>query len=294
MPMPDSIRNHRSTRLASQAMAGAGTALASLMLAACTNSALPSNAPSAHPTSASSTHKAATLHLVGIGDSIPAAGEGGAKGVSYVELYGDMVRARTGEAVQVTNLAEPPATSSSVLSSLQTAKTYRDAVAGADIITITVGGNDGDPFAKHAVGICAAGVEPTDCLASYAPTLARNLDGILTEIDKLRAGKRTVVRVTSPDYDPFIGVTRIAGVPAFPRDFGVAFYRQVAAAETIEACRVAAAHAAKCVDFFHAFNGPHGTDAATKYLAPDHLHPSALAQHRIAELLMASGLSPVI
>jgi lysophospholipase L1-like esterase len=60
-----------------------------------------------------------------------------------------------------------------------------------------------------------------------------------------------------------------------------------------ERCRVAARHHAVCIDVLHAFNGPDGTKPAGGLLAPDHTHPSAAGQVRIADLLFAAGFAPL-
>jgi lysophospholipase L1-like esterase len=51
------------------------------------------------------------------------------------------------------------------------------------------------------------------------------------------------------------------------------------------ACRVAAAHDAKCIDTLRAFNGPQGDEPAGELLASDYTHPSAKGMALIARLL---------
>jgi lysophospholipase L1-like esterase len=49
-------------------------------------------------------------------------------------------------------------------------------------------------------------------------------------------------------------------------------------------CRLASEHHGRCVDVDRAFNGPDGSQPAGRFLATDHLHPSARGQQVIADL----------
>jgi lysophospholipase L1-like esterase len=229
--------------------------------------------------------------VVVLGDSIATGSEGGT-GTSYGAVYADLLEQETGQPVELTNLADRSETSDSLLASLQSPG-LQESIASADVVVITVGGNDGDPFATYEQGVCAAGGDPAACIGAYAPDQEANLDEILTAVEGLRGGQPTAIRLTSPDYNPFIGVDRIADVPRFPKGFGLTFFRQVAVAENDNACRVAQAHDAGCADFLHVFNGPQGDQPATAYLGTDHLHPSEAGQQAIAKALLATGLAPL-
>jgi lysophospholipase L1-like esterase len=67
-------------------------------------------------------------------------------------------------------------------------------IARADLITITVGNNDlpwlatADPCRQRY---------DTACRKRFLSAYTANLEGILTQIDRLRAGKPTAVRVTT-------------------------------------------------------------------------------------------------
>jgi lysophospholipase L1-like esterase len=235
---------------------------------------------------------AAGLRLVVLGDSI-ASGSEASDGPTFGVPAAAAVEALSGRSVELTNLADASLASADLLQRVLHSATMRTAIAGADIVTITVGGNDADPFADHPAGTCAAGGDGRTCLAAYAPDLEKNLDGIVAEILVLRAGQPTAIRITSPDYNPFIGLTSSPDLPAFDPQFGLTFYRQVAEAETAAACAVAQRHGALCVDFYHAFNGADGTQDAAPFLAADHLHPSPTGQQRIADLLVAAGFAPL-
>jgi len=225
-----------------------------------------------------------SLHLVGLGDSIIGAGGSGAD--SILGRLAASMTSVSGRQVVVTNLGDGSNTSDGLVELLRHAEDHREAVAAADVVVVIVGGNDGDPFSSYPPGTCAPEQPPRECLAAYAPSLAANLDAILTEIEALRAGHPTAIRVGSPDYNPFVGWSE-APSPSFGTDF----YAQVAAAETAAACEAASAHGALCIDVFHAFNGPNGTDDAAQFLASDHAHPGDAGVQRIVHEISRLGFS---
>jgi lysophospholipase L1-like esterase len=226
--------------------------------------------------------QAESLHLVGLGDSI--IGGGGATDNSILGQLAASITSMTGRQVVITNLGDGSNPSSGLLARLRDAPDHRDAVAAADIVVVIVGGNDGDPFGTYPPGTCAPDQPPGECLAAYAPDLAANLDAIVGEIEVIRTGRPTAIRVGSPDYNPFVGWSE-APSPTFGADF----YAQVAAALTAAACEAASAHGAQCVDVFHAFNGPNGTDDAAQFLANDHAHPGPAGVRLIADEIAKFG-----
>ena len=179
------------------------------------------------------------------------------------------------------DLSDDANTSARLADALRHDATVRDAVARADVVLVSVGGNDSDPFATYPTGTCAPTQPLVRCLRTYAPTFTRNYRKILRAIDALRAGRPTVVRVTSAD-NPFVGWSE-APTPTF----GVDFYRQVAEAETAAACRIATLHGAQCVDYLHLFGGAVGTRDPAEYLGPDHAHPGDAGIRLIADTLAA-------
>src|SRR5205823_14486389 len=113
-----------------------------------------------------------------------------------------------------------------------------------------------------------------------------NLDKILTEIDRLRAGRPTAVRLTT-QYSDFGGPDICCGAIA------TKVAAQVKAAFNKVECEAAAAHYATCVDLLEPFNGPSGTTWPGDLIGPDGTHPSAAGHQKIAELLESSGLAPL-
>jgi lysophospholipase L1-like esterase len=168
----------------------------------------------------------------------------------------------------------------------------RSAVAGANIVTVSVGHNDTpwnsftDPCDGHG------GYPNADwalyrgaCVAKTAAYYGRNLASVLAAITVLRAGKPTLMLVTD-DYNDIIGD------PAVPASADPAVSHVVDAfARTT--CRVAAEHHAVCIDTYHAFNGPTGRGDATALLEGDHTHPNETGHQLIARLLDQAPLSPL-
>jgi lysophospholipase L1-like esterase len=232
------------------------------------------------------------LRLVVLGDSVAAGGEG-PDGLSFGESLAVEVEKLAGRPVELLLRADPPETSASLLEKIRTNARLRGELAGADLITVSVGGNDSDPFAAYPQGTCAVGGEPEACLAAYAPSLEPNLSAILSELVALRAGEPTAIRLTT-DYNPLIGLEPSDDLPSFAPDLGLTFYRQVEDAESAAVCRVAARAGAKCVDTYRAHNGADGSQDAAAFLAEDHLHLSAAGRARITALMLEAGFDPLV
>jgi lysophospholipase L1-like esterase len=221
--------------------------------------------------------------LLAVGDSVTTAGS--ETGDSYPQLLAAAISAATGVEVDLKQVTTE--TTADALAGLAPEGRILELAATADIVTLTVGANDANFDDVLPSGTCAPGGSATDCLAAFNPALADNLDAIVHRIVNARAGKRTVIAITSPDYNPFIG---LADAPT-PR-FGLDVYRQVTAAEFEVACEVAARYGAQCIDLVKVFNGPDGTDDAKAFLEEDHLHPSRAGRAAIAAALFAIGLDP--
>jgi lysophospholipase L1-like esterase len=250
-----------------------------------TSSSLPSPNLSGSPASSTSTTQssAAALHILGIGDSYMSAQD--SHGHTFMDVFATELESSTGAPVDLRVLTGNDATSRRVREQLAKDAGYRAAVSEADVIVLSVGGNDTDPFGVFPKGTCSRDQPAAACLAAYDPELSHNYEAILTSIESLRAGKPTAIRVTSMD-NPFVGWSE-APTPAFGRDF----FAHVARAETNAIFAVAAKHGAKSVDFLRVFGGRDGTHDPARYLAPDHAHPGDLGIATIASLLTALGVS---
>ena len=246
--------------------------------------ATPEADPTAEPTIAGPYYS-----LVGLGDSVPGGLKCSAPCRSYVLTYGDLAAAAVGLPVAVTNLATNDGLESDVLlHRVQADVSYRDAVAMADIITLQVGWNDWQGpcnFENHGT-----------CLQFGAKRVEPNLDGILTEIVALRAGKPTAIRVVTY-YDGYRGnklAGSIWGFPASAENIATFEADFRAALRDFDAmiCRVALAHGAVCVDVAPAFNGPKLDQAAAAGLInSDGIHGLAAGQDLVAQMIATAGFN---
>jgi lysophospholipase L1-like esterase len=234
----------------------------------------------------------AAWRLVTIGDSIPY-GQADCGGCdTFTTIFGKWIASGTGKSGVTLNLStHDNLTGARLLDRTQTNETFRGVVASASVIVVSIGHND-TPW-NSADDPCDGDNGDTfnwskykgDCVTQLARRHGQELDKVLTEIEKLRQGKPTAVRVTT-DYNDVIGdphTTPDSTVPSI--DVLEAFHS--------ESCRVADQHHDVCVDVYRSFNGPDGHVAAGDLLAGDHTHPSAKGHARIAQLLTEAGLRPL-
>ncbi len=184
------------SRLAGLAMAGA------LVLSACGGG---SDGP-AHEKGGSHREAAESeLHYVEFGDSWPEGAHcNGCQ--TFADLYGVELKALAGKPVMVTDLLgsqEPglvpnaPAGSGTLLESLRSNETTQAATKDADVILIATGPNE----FEQALGLSQAGdcggPDESDCIEALGRQWSENFDAILDEIDDLRAGRPTAVRLVT-------------------------------------------------------------------------------------------------
>jgi hypothetical protein len=229
------------------------------------------------------------LTVVGLGDSVPGGLKCNPPCRSYVITYGELAAAALGEAVATTKLATNDGLESdTLLGRVQRDDGYRNAIAGADILTLQVGWNDWQ-------GPCDFSSRGT-CLVFGQKRVEPNLDAILTEITALRAGKPTAIRVVTY-YDGYRGnklTGSIWGFEASAENIATfeADFRSALRDFDAMICRVAVAHHAVCVDVAPAFNGPKfDRPAAAGLINSDGIHGLAAGQDLIAHTIAAAGFS---
>jgi hypothetical protein len=148
----------------------------------------------------------------------------------------------------------------------------REEVAAGDIIVISTGPNDGaDVFEAIQNGKCG-GADDTACVAELGRRWHRDFDAILTEIDELRAGQPTAIRLVNAANafnDPSFSPAALRGFEAYFQ------------ALTDAMCENAKKHDVVCVDVRPVLNGPDFEQPVND--------SSQQSMDAVAELLMETG-----
>jgi lysophospholipase L1-like esterase len=125
--------------------------------------------------------------------------------------------------------------------------------------------------------------------------LKANWDGIISEIRSLRDRRPTIIR-TMDIYNPYVAEDQAADT--WPGDAGTDFQVLNPYLNEVNAYIVAssAANGILVAPVHTAFNGASGNEdpAAKGYLSFDGLHPSALGQKVIADLLRSLGYATTV
>ncbi|HEX2895952.1 MAG TPA: SGNH/GDSL hydrolase family protein [Marmoricola sp.] len=259
------------------------TVAALLLSAACAAPAAKAGRPT-NPTtpgtgttssSTASSSPGPTVRVVGLGDSVMAGTNCDCAGLA--EEYGTALQARDGGHVDVTNLGEGGKVTEDLLEDLQVDVPTRTAIAGADVVLVTIGANDLLPQLDQWR---SSGCDES-CFAGPAAQMGQNLRQILTVIDAIRDGHHGTVLVT--DYwNVFTDgdVARNSGGQA-----QLDWSDDVTAAANQQICAAASASGDTCVDLVPVFK-PGGSDP-TSLLADDGDHPNAAGVQATVQALLA-------
>lgn len=171
----------------------------------------------------------------------------------FPALYADGLATTTDHRIDFINLTTNGGTSQSLLKSIQTSQKIREAIMTADIIVIATGGNDFEPAFNLTMADNCGGADQLDCFRDVAEGYRISFDKILTEIEGLRQGQPTAIRLvaTSNEFLADPGLIEVLG-PDFGKTSGVTITQM----NRDVLCEIAAKHNAKCVDLGVALNGP--------------------------------------
>jgi hypothetical protein len=220
------------------------------------------------------------LSYVAFGDSWPEGAH--CEGcIPFPELWAEDLATQTGAEVGFEDFtgdreesgAESKA-SASLLGSLRDGEATRAAVENADIILIATGPNEiGEAIDPLLAGACG-GPDQLECVRALGQKWRANFDAILTEIETLRDGRPTAIRLVNAAEPSAADL----GVPADEAmDMGLPLiYEQL----TVAMCDAAAAHNAVCVDVRPLIRG------ATEENTPESMRAvtDALVETGLAEL----------
>ena len=252
---------------------------AALLVAGCGSTSRASTAPASAPPGARGTASpAAGLTYVMFGDSWPYGAHCGGC-TPFPELLTDSFASAAGEPVTLRNLTTDGGTAEELASQMQSVPTIQNTIAGGDIIVIAIGANDLVPALESAGGGTCGGTDGLDCFRAVADKLRTAYDHMLTEIDTLRSGRPTAVRMvtTSNEFLGDPGLVALLGA-----DFGETTGVTVTKLDRDIECEVAMAHHAVCVDLGVALNGP-------DLLTPNDVNQQATMQ-QVADAILATGL----
>ena len=203
---------------------------------------------------------------------------------AFPALYADGLVASTGHPIDFVNLATNGGTSQDLLNSIITSEKIRgtdvrEAVMSAHIVVISTGANDLEPaFDAYAAGTCG-GADQLDCFRKVAEGWRVSFDGILTEIDALRDGNPTAIRLVT-NSNEFLADPGL--IDLFGPEFGLAGGAVITALNHDVLCEVAVKHGAQCVDLRPVLNGPN-------FDKPQDVNTQE-AMQAVADALLASGL----
>jgi len=249
---------------------------ASTMIATTTTPAPP---PTTTATASDGTSRSITV--VGIGDSVTSGYNCDCE--AFVGLYATQLAAKDDVATTSVNLGVPGWTSSQLLAAMTEPGAFRNQVAKADIVLVTIGANDLTPLESEGPSGC-----PATCYTPLINTAGHNLE--LT-VDAARAA--------NPAHPPTVLVTDYWNVfqdgdvgtaengPAFQSWSDV-----LTRAESTQICQGAQNADATCVSLYAPFRG-NGSLNPTSLLASDGDHPDAIGHQLIASTLLAATPQPL-
>lgn len=279
---------------------GFGLVLTFSLLVGCTPAA-PTPSPTQTPIS-TLTPTPAPWSLVAVGDSVPYNSSDDCPGCTgFVDRYAAAITKATGHPVKVQNLSHHNGLQTDgLLEELKTDVQHREALANADIIIVSIGGND-SPFNRDddpCDGVSRDIIDwskfnPT-CAAAAAEIFRPKLESVFTQIVALRAGKPTIFRTINGYNDWLGGIDSANGSDNPPEATNPT--RVVLDAWSAMTCKAAKANGFTCADTYHAFNGPDGLKPIAGDLTASKMngHPSDKGNEVIAGVLSDLGYAPLV
>jgi lysophospholipase L1-like esterase len=256
---------------------GCGLVAVALLMAGCGGSGS-DGGPGSQPSA--STSRPAAMKIVALGDS-DATGIGDATGRGWVGRYGDLAKQKLKMPVTVDNRAGEGKTSDQLLTEVTDDDSLRQALKGADVLLVGIGGADlsaGD----DALG--AGSCEGRQCYAQLLQAFDANIKAIASEVRRL-APTAVLRAISLPNVVPGGG----DAIPSFvTADIG----RYQVVAERASICQAMRSNGGQCVDVVRAFNGDDASGDAymTGLLTKDPCcYPSATGQQLMAELVAETG-----
>lgn len=216
------------------------------------------------------------ITVVGVGDSVTAGSNCDCQ--AFVALYATDLASARGMRTSSINLGAPGWATPQLLARLTQPGTFREEVATADILLVTIGANDLTPLEAKEPGGCTAA-----CYAPLVDSVGQNVELIVG-----------AARAARPDHPPTILVTNYWNVfqdgDVGTAENGAAFQSwsdALTRAANAQICQGAQQAGATCVDLYRPFKQG-GSKNPTSLLAADGDHPNSAGHQLIASTLLAS------
>jgi lysophospholipase L1-like esterase len=201
-----------------------------------------------------------------LGDSI-ATGAGAETG--YPTRYRQVLADETGAEVTLENLARDGWTSGDLLAAIREEPEFTELLEEADVVTLSVGGNDLlRPLQRFVEGDCPE----LECVEEAAETFEANWDELLDEL-----GAQTDAELIATDlYNPFAGTLETFGVREAVQPWLDRVNEHIAASDGVAVAAIS-----------QAFHGDEGDEdpVSRGLISDDRLHPSDDGHEAITEAL---------
>jgi lysophospholipase L1-like esterase len=218
---------------------------------------------------------AASLLLVGLGDSVPAAAD--CPGcTSFVTLYANQLGAA------VDNDGTDGQDSAQLLDAISPGGSESADVAAADVVTLTIGAND---FNSGRVALQNGTCDDLSCFGNTLQAMQANVQAIIGEIQQLHGSQQVAINVT--------GYWNVFQDGAVAADRYGATFEQASDALTRQAntaIKKAADNAG--VTYVDIYTPIKAHDPDTSLLSPDGDHLSQSGHDLVAATLAAHGTAP--
>ena len=204
-----------------------------------------------------------SIEIVALGDSL-SAGIGDASGKGYVQNVKEMLADAEDKPVNVIgNYAKPGYTTGQLLNDLQTQQGFAYAIGKADIVLLTIGGNDLFAIGQDVMQSQTEGLDPAKVRERMPEPLSR-LEQILEKLSSMNP-KATIVYVGV--YNPFYDLPEMREASVYVQEWNDQAFRI--------ANRLPNAVVVPTFDLFQL--------NLSNYLYSDHFHPNRDGYVRMAE-----------
>jgi lysophospholipase L1-like esterase len=200
-----------------------------------------------------------------------------------VGLYATQLASQRGVETSSVNLGVPGWTSAQLLAAMTKPGAFRDQVAKADILLVTIGANDLLPLESRQPGGCLVA-----CYGPLVNSVGHNVGLIVA-----------AAQAAHPSHPPTILVTDYWNVfedgDVGTSENGAAFQHWsdvLTRAASSAVCTAARQASATCVSIYAPFKG-NGSKNPTSMLAGDGDHPNAAGHQVIATTLLANTPQPI-